>query len=225
MAIYRLPSQGASGGELVLHSVVALDGAGMAQLERLGRPAVMIVPSPFHRLDAAVYKKRYPEIRVVCPRAAIPKVGKALPVDAAAEDVLPHQYGIEVVQLTALRVPELGYVLPLGVTEAEPQTEDTKNSGIKNIGQKALLVCDLLVNQKEGPWYMKYLGYVTGGDQPGMSFMFRNFFVTDKQQAKQYWERLASRDDLTAILMAHGQPVIGEPQQISAKLEHVAQQL
>ena len=34
----------------------------------------MIVPNAMHRLDAAVYKARYPAMRVLCPQVAVEAV-------------------------------------------------------------------------------------------------------------------------------------------------------
>jgi hypothetical protein len=38
---------------------------GMQELDNLGRVKYILVPSPFHRLDAAVYKQRYPDAQVI----------------------------------------------------------------------------------------------------------------------------------------------------------------
>src|SRR2546422_2881860 len=65
MVLYRLAGSG-----LLVHSAVALDAAGIAQLESLGRPEVLVVPNRMHRIDAGLYKRRYPGMRVVCPAAA-----------------------------------------------------------------------------------------------------------------------------------------------------------
>lgn len=53
---------------LCLHTAVALDEPGMAALEQLGELAVLIVPCPIHRSDVAVFKQRYPQLEIVCPR-------------------------------------------------------------------------------------------------------------------------------------------------------------
>src|SRR6185436_16801518 len=62
MTIYRLPD-----GTLLLYSVVALDEDGMKALEALGRPAVMVIPHGYHRMDSGFYKRRYPDLKVACP--------------------------------------------------------------------------------------------------------------------------------------------------------------
>ena len=59
-----------SGGELALHSAIAMDEAHMAELEALGTPTFLIVPNGWHCLDAARYKARYPDLKVICPKQA-----------------------------------------------------------------------------------------------------------------------------------------------------------
>lgn len=74
-------------GELVLHSAIALDEAGMSALEALGRPAWLVVPNGWHRLDAARYKARYPDMKVVCPPDARRHVTQKVPVDATYDEL------------------------------------------------------------------------------------------------------------------------------------------
>jgi hypothetical protein len=59
---------------LVVFSAIALDEVEMAALEAFGRPTFLIVPSDKHRLDAKIWKDRYPEIQVVAPEGARTKV-------------------------------------------------------------------------------------------------------------------------------------------------------
>lgn len=113
---------------LLLHSVIALTEEvmrnkgvmmyqylthneqlqGMKELDSLGKVKYILVPSPFHRLDALVYKQRYPEAKVIwcvqyrthfkecnyslghiydSPRSITKRVAQAVPVDAAVEDI------------------------------------------------------------------------------------------------------------------------------------------
>lgn len=62
MVLYCLPNSA-----LLIHSPIALNESEMNKLETLGTPSILIVPNRIHRLDAAVYKQRYPQIRIVCP--------------------------------------------------------------------------------------------------------------------------------------------------------------
>jgi len=72
-------------GRTVAFSPVALDEPAIREVEALGALAFMVVPNGFHRLDARPFKKRYPEIRVVCPPGAKNRVEKAVPVDAVSD--------------------------------------------------------------------------------------------------------------------------------------------
>src|SRR5947207_12675748 len=62
MTVVRL-----SGSRLVIFSAIALDDDGMTKVEAFGRPAYLVVPSDKHRLDAKIWKDRYPDMRVVAP--------------------------------------------------------------------------------------------------------------------------------------------------------------
>ena len=53
-----------STGALVLHSPIALDDAGMRNLEALGEIEVLLVPNGWHRIDLARYAKRYPSAAI-----------------------------------------------------------------------------------------------------------------------------------------------------------------
>src|SRR4030095_16861678 len=66
---------------LVVFSAIALDEDEMATLEAHGYPAYLIVPSDKHRLDARIWKDRYPQMQVVAPRGAREKVAETVPVD------------------------------------------------------------------------------------------------------------------------------------------------
>lgn len=89
-----------AGGGLVLHSVIALDEAGMAELEQLGKPAVLVVPNSWHRLDAARYKQRFPDLKVVCPAGARKAVGKVVELDADYSELPQPEPGDDSVRLT-----------------------------------------------------------------------------------------------------------------------------
>lgn len=70
-----------SDGKLVIFSAIALDEAEMTALETFGRPCYLIVPSDIHRMDAKIWKERYPELIVIAPSGARDKVEKIVHVD------------------------------------------------------------------------------------------------------------------------------------------------
>lgn len=73
-------------GRLVIFNAVALDEDAMRRLEDFGKPAFLVVPNGHHRLDAKIWKDRYPEMQVITPAGAREKVGQAVPVDATRAD-------------------------------------------------------------------------------------------------------------------------------------------
>jgi len=191
-------------GGLLLHSVVALNPEGMAALEALGTPRIMIVPSGLHRADASVYKERYPDLQVVAPRACIPKVEQVLPVDAAAEDVLP-ELGIGVIAPPGCKPKELVY-------EVGPPD------------QRALILCDLLFNIREHltgvqGLILRYLTRSTGFF--GMTTAARWMMLQDRQALKRWLQSQAEREDLRAILVGHGDPVLDCSAALTAAAERL----
>ena len=74
-----------AGGGTAIYSAIALDAAEMARSEAMGRPTILIVPSDAHRMDAAIWKERYPDLRVIAPPGAAEKVREAVPVDATSD--------------------------------------------------------------------------------------------------------------------------------------------
>jgi hypothetical protein len=76
MTVIRL-----TGDRTAIYSAISLAEPDMARIEALGRPAFLIVPSATHRMDAATWKKRYPEICVVAPHGALAVVADVVQVD------------------------------------------------------------------------------------------------------------------------------------------------
>lgn len=100
---------------LLLHSVIAFDDATMKQIEALGQPSVILVPSPTHRTDAAVYKQRYPNAKIICPKEIMEQVSEIVPVDGTAKQVLTKEFGINCVKPHGLRLPGIIYFIYLDV--------------------------------------------------------------------------------------------------------------
>ena len=182
MVVYKL-----EGGGLLIHSAIALDGKGMAQLESFGKPELMIVPNRMHRLDAGFYKARYPEIRVVCPENAREQVEKVVAVDEVVE---------------GLKIPGVTPLQPQGVRPGELAYELTTSSG------RALVFCDLLFNIPHeggsGGWIGRLLGS-TGFF--GMTRIGRWLALKDRQIFRKWLEDLASDGEIAVISVAHGNAI------------------
>jgi hypothetical protein len=66
-------------GRLVIFNVVALAEDDMRSLERFGTPAFLVVPNAHHRLDAKIWKDRYPNPEVIAPPGHAPRSKKPFP--------------------------------------------------------------------------------------------------------------------------------------------------
>src|SRR5690349_7983875 len=60
MTVVRLAS-----ARLVIYSAIALHEDEMHALESFGVPSYLIVPNELHRMDARIWKERYPLLRVL----------------------------------------------------------------------------------------------------------------------------------------------------------------
>jgi hypothetical protein len=90
---------------LVIHNPIALDDAEMQELEAFGKPAYLVVPNAFHRMDSVIYKQRYPTIQVLCPQGARKKVSELVEV-AGHLDELPKDSAVELFHLRGLNQKE-----------------------------------------------------------------------------------------------------------------------
>jgi hypothetical protein len=74
-------------GGLVIHNPIALEEELMTKIEGWGKPELVVVPNGWHRLDCAVYKRRYPDAKIVCPAGSRKHVEKVVAVDVSYSDV------------------------------------------------------------------------------------------------------------------------------------------
>ena len=183
MLVYRLRD-----GGLLIHSAVIMDDAGLAALEALGPPRLLLVPSGWHRRDAAFYKARYPHLRVLCPAGARTRVQHVVPVDATCEEALPAE-GIGWQHAAGTKPWELAYALPLA-------------DGV------ALVVTDLLFNLPRGRGFRGWLLWRMGSSGFfGVTAIGRMAMMTDRPALAGWLEAQAVRRDIRVISVAHGQAV------------------
>jgi len=187
MTIWKLPD-----GSLVAHSAIAMDDAGMAKLDALGRVAIILVPNGGHRLDARFYKQRYPHARVVASAASRTKVEEVIAVDAVAEDELP-KHGITIHALPGWKHGELGYEIALPG------------------GGRALVLCDVLTNANPVPgfggWVSSKITTAVKGPL-GVARIMKLLMIKDRTAAREGLARLADIPDLRLVSTAHGLPVV-----------------
>ncbi|NML06111.1 hypothetical protein [Sphingomonas sp. G-3-2-10] len=73
------------GGRTAIWSAIALGEPQMKRIEAMGEPSFLIVPGDHHRLDAKIWKMRYPQAKVIAPPGARKMVEEAVPVDATSD--------------------------------------------------------------------------------------------------------------------------------------------
>jgi hypothetical protein len=170
---------------LVIFSAIALDEAEMQALEGFGEPAYLIVPNDHHRLDAKIWKDRYPSIRVVTPEGARDKVAKAVPVDATTAD-----FGD----------PDIALVTVAGTKSHEAALE------VRGANGTTLVINDIIGNMRDtsgfGGWLLRMMGFA--GDKPHVPFPVKATMVGDKAALAGQLRRWAELPSLRRILVSHG---------------------
>src|SRR5262249_52757614 len=161
-----------------------------------GRIAVVIVPNDHHRLDAAAYKARYPEARVICPAGGRARIEPRVAADATAID--------------------------LGDTVRYRMLEGTRDrEGWLEIQGRTIGLCDLVMTVRPlrgfGGWVMNRMGFT--GDAPKVAPIPKRVLVADREAVRKQLEALAALPGLRRVIVAHGDPITDAP---AAKLRAAA---
>ena len=178
-------------GDLVVHSAIALDEAGMRELEALGELRYMIVPNAGHRLDAPAYKKRFPKIQVFAPRGGRDAIEKMVAVDGIYED-FPID---EDIQLEMLR----------GVGDAEGAMVVRSKDGVTLV----LNDCMFNMDRKRDPLGFLFTTLLGSAPGPRVSRLVKLLFVKNKRALRENFERFAEHPDLVRLVVAHEKVVRG----------------
>jgi hypothetical protein len=184
---------------LVIFSAVALDDDEMAALEAYGRPAYLIVPSDKHRLDAKIWKDRYPEMQVVAPEGARAKVEETVQVDT----VLPDFDDPDVLFLTV------------------PGTRGREAALLVRTTRGATLVLnDVVGNIRDAAGFGGWLLHIAGfaGPEAQIPNVVKMAVIDDKNALRNQLLRWAEVDTLKCILVAHGSPIEENPRQVLREL-------
>src|SRR5262249_28017002 len=177
-------------GRVVVHSAVALNDASMKAIEAWGAPSFLVVPNAMHRLDARVWKERYPAMKVVCPAGAKEAAGEVVKVDATEID-----FGDD-----AIRFGGFG-----GTAERESTLE------VKSGATTTLVITDAVMHVRKIPGFggfvMKMMGFV--GPTPRVVRAAKKALVADRDAVVAQLESLAGRADVRRVLFGHGDTIEG----------------
>jgi hypothetical protein len=175
-------------GNLVIFSAIALKEPDMAELESLGRPAFLVVPSERHRLDAPGYLLRYPNLTVVAPRGGAEKIGEVVRVDTSTPN-----FGD----------PTIRYVEVAADSALEVDGEDGLTIIVND------LIGDIHGEHGVGGWLLRVMGFA--GNEPNVPGPVKLTLGKRKAEVAQQFRRWAERGDLRRIIVSHGDTIEGDP--------------
>lgn len=179
-------------GRLVVFNAIALDEDEMARIDAFGTPAFLIVPNDHHRLDAGIWKQRYPETRVVACEGSRERVEDIVHVDIVSPDFLDP--GVEFATV--------------------PGTDGREAALIVNTDEGATLILnDLVGNLRNmrgiGGWMLKMMGFAT--DEPRVPNPPKLTLIKDQDALLEQFLRWSKIPRLKRILVSHGEPIEHDP--------------
>jgi hypothetical protein len=184
---------------LVIFSAIALDEEGMASIEAFGRPAFLIVPSDKHRLDARMWKTRYPLMQVIAPPGARAKVEKLIAVDST-------EPSFDDANVQFVTVPGTdGRESALIVRSADSYTL-ILNDLVGNINNASGL----------GGWLLRMAGFA--GKTAQIPKVVKMALIQDEAAVRAQLLEWAEIETLKRILVAHGAQIDHNPQQTLREL-------
>ena len=186
-------------GRLVVYSAIALDDDEMAALESYGRPMFLVVPSALHRLDAKIWKDRYPWMQVVAPAGARAKIAEAVDVDTDQPRFEDPNVDFKTIAGSQDREAALVVRTPTGTTLV-------LNDIVGNIHDEHGL----------GGWLLRLAGFA--GDEAQIPRVVKMKLVEDEKALRAQLLGWSEIPTLNRILVSHGAPIEGDPRGVLKKL-------
>lgn len=181
MCIARL-----GGGQLLLMNGIPLREEAMREVEAFGKPAFLLVPNGYHRLDIAAYKQRYPRLRVLAGEGSRKRIEKKVPVEGSWND--------------APRDPDVS-VESLGGTKVDEAVVSVRSDGRVSL----CFFGDALMNVPRAPGLGGLVFRLLGSTgRPGVTPIARWFIVGDRAIFREHLLRLARRPGLRRLIPCHG---------------------
>jgi hypothetical protein len=184
---------------LVIYSAIALREPEMGAIEAFGTPAYLIVPSDIHRMDAKIWKERYPGLKVIAPEGARAKVAEVVDVDATRIDFGDPTVRFETVPGTGGREAALVVETKSGTT---------------------LVVNDLIFDLPNRPglsgWLFEKIGMT--GDEPHLPAPVRMRQVEDKEALRAHLERWARLPGLNRVIISHGNIIANDAPRVLGRV-------
>ena len=193
-----------AGGKTAIWSAIALDEPEMARIEAMGTPSYLIVPNDYHRLDARIWKDRYPGMTVMTTPGAREVVTEAVPVDATSDTIGD---------------PAVRFVTIPGTREHEAALIVEREAGT------TLVLNDLIGNLHDPDGIVQYvmgrlMGF--GVSEPQIPRPIRKSIVKDPPALAAQFRAWAALPRLKRIIVSHGDPIEANPAEV---LRAIAEEL
>ena len=190
MVVVRLADR-----RLLIWNGIALEEPAMKELEAWGTPAFLVVPNGLHRMDARIYKERYPSLTVIAPPGARQKIEQVVKVDRTDGD---------------LGDPTVTIAFP-ACTKERDTTLEVEHAD----GSATLVLNDLVMNTRHQPGFdgfmMKMMGFTA--DTPNVPFLTRLLLIKDKPGLKTLLGQMAATPKLKRLIVSHGDMIESNPAQ------------
>ncbi len=173
-----------SDGDLVFFNAVPIADDALAELRVWGRPAWVVIPNAYHKLDAHPFRERL-GVQLLCGADADARVRAQVAVDGHAGDLPPDP---------AVRLLPLG-----GTRQGEVAMVVTDGAGATAV------FADAFMNVPAGAGWLNALLGVSGG--PKCPPLFRYVFVRDKRALARDLAALAALPGLARLVPSHGDVV------------------
>ena len=172
-------------GRLLIHNPIALGSDPMYELEAWGTPAYVVVPNGFHRLDARIFKQRYPDARVMGPSGHRKRIGQVIKLDLTYEEFSDPSVRFEYLE---------------GLAKVEAAMLVRSSDG------ETMVVTDGIFNlQEKLPGAIgAFFHFIGSKPGPRVTWLARTFMVKDRAAYKTQLERFAELPNLRRIIVAHG---------------------
>jgi hypothetical protein len=186
----------AGDGRVIVHNAMALGEGDMAAIEAWGEPSILLVPNGYHRLDAPAYKRRYPGVKVFCPRGSRAKVAEVVGVDGTYDE------------FSADGVARLEHL---------DGTREVEGVLVARSGDATTLVFnDAIFNMPHGKgltgFVFRHVTQSTGG--PRVSRLLKLLVLKDRAAFAAHLERLAAEPGLRRVIVSHHRTVDERPAEV-----------
>jgi hypothetical protein len=171
----------------------------MSALEAFGTPAYLVVPSDKHRLDAKIWKARYPDMRVVAPSGSQAKVQEVVSVDTT--DPRFDDPKVQFVTIAGTRNREAALIV-----KGSAGTTLVLNDVVGNIHDESGI----------GGWLLRRFGFA--GNNAQIPKVVKMVLINDADALRKQLSQWAEIESLERILVSHGAAIEGNPRQVLRKL-------